>query len=177
MCIGEDILGSSTLDVLAELLCSVVFVEEIVGNLLQVCKMAVQKGASDGQKVAVSWVVHLNEAPGVLSGSDNSAADLNRLLRAYYGKRHQATQLGVLLDCVFVVLFNVVREVVDGDAVVLNVLHDELLGLCEFAWCEGVGLANDGDDVDARRKALHEFNIEFTEAALLSDVADDACID
>jgi hypothetical protein len=46
---------------------------------------------------------------------------------------------------------------------VLNIFHDQLLGLGQFCGGEGVGLSNNGDDVDTRGQTLHKFDIEFTE--------------
>ena len=67
---------------------------------------------------------------------------------------------------VLIVLLDVVREVVHGDTVVLNILHDELLRLGEFGRGEGVGAANDRDDVDAGSETLHQLDIEFAEASI-----------
>ena len=72
-------------------------------------------------------VVDFDETPWVLAGSYVAAVDFDDVLGSYYGKGHESTQLGILLDCVFIVLLNVVREVVNGNAVVLDVLHDKLL--------------------------------------------------
>ena len=72
-------------------------------------------------------VVDLDDAPGVLPSADPATTDLDNILRADNGEGHEAPQLGVLLDGILIVLLDVVGEVVDGDAVVLNVLHDKLL--------------------------------------------------
>ena len=109
-------------------------------------------------------VIDFDDTPWVLTGSHTATVDLNNILGSYYGKGHESTELGVFLDCVLVVLLDVIGEVVDGNAVVLNILHDQLLGLGQFCGCEGIGLADDGNNVDTRRQALHKFNVEFTEA-------------
>lgn len=46
----------------------------------------------------------------------------------------------------------------------LNILHDQLLRLGQFCGGEGVGLADDGDDINTGRQALHQFDIELAEA-------------
>jgi len=111
----------------------------------------------------MAWVVDLNDSPGVLSRADSSAVNLEDVFRANNGEGHQATELGVLLDCVLIVLLDVVREVVHGDTVVLDVLHDKLLGLGKLSWCKGIGLADDRDDVAARGEALHQLNVKLAE--------------
>ena len=46
-----------------------------------------------------------------------SRSGKNKFVAAY-------PQFAVILDSVFVVFFNIVREVVDGDVIVVDVLHD-----------------------------------------------------
>lgn len=126
--------------------------------------MAVQQGRANGQKVGVTRVVNLDNTPWVLASADFAATDLDNVLGADNSERHQTTELGVLLDGVLVILLNVVGEVVDGDAVVLNVLHDQLLRLGKLGGGQRVGAANDGNNVDTGGKALHELNVELAEA-------------
>jgi hypothetical protein len=109
----------------------------------------------------VAGVIHLNDTPWVLAGSYAAAVDLNDILGSYYSKGHEATEFGVFFNCVLVILLNIIREVVDGNAVVLDILHDELLRLGQFGRCEGVGLANDWDNVNTGREALHKLDVEF----------------
>ena len=45
----------------------------------------------------------------------------------------------------------------------LNVLHDELLALSEFERRQGIRFADDGDDVNARREAAHQLDVQFPE--------------
>lgn len=113
----------------------------------------------------MTGVVDLNDAPRVLPGTHPPAVDLDDVLRANDGERHEPSELGILLHSIFIVFLNVVREVIDGNSVVLNVLHDELLRLSQLGGGERVGLANDGNDVDAGRQALHKLDVEFAETA------------
>lgn len=98
-----------------------------MGDLLQVGKMAVQQCGSNGEEVRVARVVNLHNTPWVLAGPNCAATDLNSILRPDNSEWHEASKLGVLLDRVLVVLFDIVGEVVDRDTVVLDVLHDQLL--------------------------------------------------
>jgi hypothetical protein len=126
--------------------------------------MRVQESAPNGQEVGVSGIVDLDLPPRVLASSDTPAANLENVFRSDNSERHQPSKLCILLHSVLVVLFDIVRKVVDWDAVVLDVLHDQLLGLCQLSRCQRVGLANDRNDVDAWLEPLHEFDIEFSEA-------------
>lgn len=175
MKIAEDpnnVHSSTALDRLAELLGTVILVEEVVGDFLQVGQMAVKKGGSDGQEIRVAGVVNLDDAPGILAGSDTAAVNLDDFFGADDSEGHETSELGILLDGVLIILLDVVGKVVDGDPVVLNVLHDQLLGFGQFGGGQGVGTADDGDDVDSGSKALHQFNVELTETRRGSVVSD-----
>lgn len=134
-----------------------------MGDLLQVGKMAVQQCRSNGEEVRVARVVNLHNTPWVLTGADCAATNLNSILRSDNSEWHEASKLGVLLDRVLVVLFDIVREVVDRDAVVLDVLHDQLLRLSQLAGGQGVRATDDGNDVDTRRQTLHQLDIQLAE--------------
>lgn len=125
--------------------------------------MTVEQGGPNGQEVRVARVVDLDNSPWVLTSANLATANLDSLLRTYNSERHQTPKLGVLFHSILVVLLNIIREVVNGDAVVLNVLHDQLLGLGELGRGEGVGTANDGNDVDTRSKALHQLDVQLAE--------------
>lgn len=135
-----------------------------MSNFLKVCEMAVKKSAADGQEVRVTGVLNVHDTPRILPGPHLLAVNLNEVLGANNGKRHQTTKLSILLHGVLVVLLDIVGEVVHGNAVVLNILHDKLLGFGQFGRGERVGLADDGDDVDTGRKALHQFDVQLTQS-------------
>ena len=160
---GHIYVRRSTIDALAELLGTVVLVEEVVGNFLQVTQVAVKESAANGEEVGVTRVLNLDNSPWVLACAHFAVIDLDEILGSNNGEGHQTTQLGILLHGVLVILLDVVGEVVDGDTVVLNVLHDQLLRLGQFGGGEGVGLSDNGNDVDTRGEALHQFNVEFTQ--------------
>ena len=126
--------------------------------------MGVKKGASNGQEIRVSGVLNLDDAPWVLPSPNSTATMFQDVLRPDNRKRHQAPKLGIFLHSVLVVLFNVVGEVIDRNAVMFNVFHDQFLRFGKFSGGEGIRLANDGNDIDAGREALHELNVELSEA-------------
>lgn len=159
----------STLDALRQLLSTVVFVQEIVGDFLEISKMAVEERRSDSEEVRVAGVVNLDNTPGVLTSANLSTTNLNNLLGTNNCEWHKSSELGVLLNGVLVILLDVVREVVNGNAVVLNILHNELLRLSELTGSERVGAANNGDNVDAGSKALHELDVEFSETTMCEE--------
>lgn len=129
--------------------------------------MAVQQGRTNSQEVRVARVVDLDNTPRVLAGAHLAASNLHNVLGANNGKGHQAAKLGVLLDGVLVIFFDVVGEVVDGDAVMLDILHDQLLGLGELGGGKRVGPADDGNNVGTGSEALHQLNVELAEAVRL----------
>lgn len=86
--------------------------------------MRVQQRTSKASKVRVSRVVHFDDSPWVRSCSNGLPIHDNLFLGANDGKRHQTPQFAVVCNRLLVVLFNVVGKVVDGDAVILNVLHN-----------------------------------------------------
>src|SRR5215469_2582252 len=98
-----------------------------MSNFLQIGKMAMEECTSDGKKVGVTGIVHLHDTPGILSSPDLLAVYLDYVLGANDGKWHEAPQFRILLHGIFIILLNIIREVVDGNTVVLNVFHDQLL--------------------------------------------------
>ena len=161
----DDHLPSSpAINALAQLLCTIILIQEIMRNLLQVGKMTVQERTPDGQEIRMSRIINLNDTPWVLSGTDTAAADLDNIFSADNGKGHQTAKFGVFFHGVLVVFLDVVGEVIDGNAVVFDVFHDELFGLGELGRGEGVGFTNDRNNINTGGKTSHEFDVEFTEA-------------
>lgn len=134
-----------------------------MGDFLQVGKMAVQQRGSNGEEVRVARVVNLHNTPWVLASPNCAATDLNSILRTDDSEWHEASKLGVLLDRVLVILFNIVGEVVDRNTIVLDVLHDQLLRLGQLTGGQGVRASDDGNDVHTGRQALHQLDVQLTE--------------
>lgn len=149
--------------ILAYLLGTVVLIQEVMCDLLEVRQMCRQKGAPQASKVRVCWVIHTNVTPRVAPGAHWLPINDNLFLRSNNSKGHKSAQLGVVLDGVLVILFDVIGEIVDWDAVVLNVLHDTLLETSAFALGHAICLSDDWDDVDSRAQSSHELNVDFTE--------------
>jgi hypothetical protein len=159
----RNVPSRSAINALRKLLSTVVLVKEVMDDLLEISQMAVKKGGTDGQEVRVTWVIDLNNTPWVLARANLAASDLNDVLGTNNGEWHESSQLSVLLDGILIVLLDVVGEVVDGDAVVLDILHNKLLGLGELGGSQGVGATDDGDNVDTRGEALHQLDVEFSQ--------------
>lgn len=98
-----------------------------MSNLLQIRQVAVKKSATDSKEIRVSRVLDLDYTPWVLSGANLAVINLNEILRTDDGERHQATELSIFFNGVLIILLNIIGEVIDGDAVVLNIFHDQLL--------------------------------------------------
>lgn len=97
-------------------------------------------------------------------------------------------QLAVVDDGLFIVFLDIVREIVDRDIIVFNILHDlrqdesiprfrfcgrdetahTLLESLELTGSERVGFSNNGDDIDTRRETTHEFDINFAKTGYKS---------
>lgn len=159
----RNVPSRSTINALRELLSTVVLVKEVVDDLLEISQVAVKKGGTNGQEVRVARVIDLNNTPWVLARANLAASNLNDVLGTNNGKWHESSQLSVLLNGILIVLLDVVGEVVDGNAVVLDILHNKLLGLGELGGGQGVGATDDGDNVDTRGEALHQLDIEFSQ--------------
>lgn len=70
-------------DRLRELLRSVVFVQEVVRDLLEIRQVGVEECGAQTGEVAVLWVVDLHDPPWIASGADDlAAADVNLLFAA-----------------------------------------------------------------------------------------------
>lgn len=94
-------------------------------------------------EVRVLRIVNLNDAPWVYSGTDGLSVYLNLLFRADNGERHHTLenpgcqllvstalrdrtypQFAVVLNRFLIILLDVVGEVVDGNIVVVDILHN-----------------------------------------------------
>ena len=57
------------------------------------------------------------------------------------------------------------------NAVVLDILHDELLALGEFEWSKRISLADDWNDVDERRKAAHQLDVQLAQSVACKSIS------
>ena len=98
-------------------------------------------------------VVDLDDTPRVDPGADELSVDLNFFLRANNREGHHGlsetpsagntirveyatdTKLAVVLDSVFVILLDIVREVVDWNIIIFDVFHN--LRGCVISWGTG----------------------------------------
>lgn len=145
---------------------------------------ALQESTTETAEVAVLRVVDLSNTPGVDPGADGLAVNLNLLLRTNDREGHHRAELAVVLNGILVVFLHVVREVVNGDIIVLDVLHDlpifmdthfelnlmpstyPLLEATQLTRRQRIGLANDGDHIDTRREATHELDVDLPQPVL-----------
>lgn len=161
---NKNVRASTTINALTQFLRPVILIQEIMRDFLQIGQMAMQERAPNGQEIRMPRVIDLDDTPGVLPRADAAPANVNDVFRTDDGEGHEAAEFAVLFHRVLVVFFDVVGEVVDGDAVVFDVFHDEFFGFGELGWGEGVGFADYGDYVDTGGESLHEFDVEFAEA-------------
>lgn len=94
--------------------------------------------------------------------------------------RNTDAELAVVLDCLLIVLLDIIREVVDRDVVMLDIFHNlgrysseqllpfpktqvtyPLLEAPQLGWSQGVSLANDRNDINTRGEAAHKLDVHF----------------
>jgi hypothetical protein len=90
-------------------------------------------------------------------------------------------QLAIVLDGFLVVLLHVIREVVDRNVIVLDILHDlrhhvnidqkmehretnPLLESSKLAGCQGICFSNNRNHVNTRRKTAHQLDVHLPQA-------------
>ena len=99
----------------------------------------------------MSRIVHLNNSPWKHSCTNFLPLDFNNIFRTDDSKGHQAAKLVIFLNCVFIIFFNVVWEIINWNLIMIYVVHDEFFRGGEFLRSERIGFSNDGNNVDARR--------------------------
>ena len=110
----------------------VVLVVDVMGNVLQVLHVGLDEEAAEEGKVGVFRVVHLHEAPGILTAADLLALDLHSVGATHDGEGNTGLQ-EIVLRLEFIVLVRVaVGELIDLDVVVLDLLVDPLLDPLEL---------------------------------------------
>jgi len=97
-----------------KLLSTVGFIQYIVSQGFEVREVRVEQSGAETAEVRVLGVIDFGVAPRVDTSTDELAVDLNFLLRANNGEGEEVPQLAVIDDGLFIVLFDIVREVVMG---------------------------------------------------------------
>jgi hypothetical protein len=157
------------------LLRAVCLVVVLLGGVDEVQHVGADENGAELLEVAMLLVLNLGNTPGVLAALDGAAVvGLNVLLGANNGERHGVDEsAGVLHGGGIVVLE---RWGVDLDALGVDDLAHlipvsigssfggratyALLELEQVCWAQGVGLGNDGDQVDAGAELLHDLDVE-----------------
>ena len=163
------------------LLGTVGLVVRLLGGVDEVEHVSADQDGTELLEVAVVLVLNLSNTPGVLTTLDNTAVvGLDVLLGTNHGERHGSHQAAGVGSGVLVILLD--RWGVDLDALGLNDTADlekgqlarliqgrhstppgythSLLVTEQITVAEGVGLSNNGDQVDARAQALHDLDVE-----------------
>jgi hypothetical protein len=86
--------------------------------------MRAENGSTQASEVRVMRVINFNHAPRIDTSSDGLSVNLDFLFGPNNGERKKRAQLHIVLDGIFIIFLDVVGEVVDGDVIVFNVLHD-----------------------------------------------------
>lgn len=109
-----------------ELLSAVRLVKDVLREGLEVTQVRALNRAAEASEVGVIRVVHLSNTPGVDARTNRGLVRVNGhfLLRADDGEGEQGAKLHVLLDGILVIFLDIVGEVVNGNVVVVDILHD-----------------------------------------------------
>lgn len=159
------------------LLGTVGFVVRFFGGVDEVKHVGADQNRAELLEITVLLVLHLGNTPGVLTTLDHTAVvGLDILLGTDDGERHGSHQAAGVCGGVLIVLLD--RWRVNLDALGLNhganlpiVSHilrllvstrptHSLLVSDQIGVAKGIGLGNDGDQVDAGAQALHHLNVE-----------------
>lgn len=112
------------------------------------------------------WVVNFDDILRVLVGVNLVIFDFDDVFWFDNSEWYKIFEFGVFFYCVFIVFFNIVRKVVNGNVVVFDIFYYKFFCFCEFGGSKWVGLVNNGDDVDFGGKVFYEFDIKFVEVSV-----------
>lgn len=120
--------------------------------------MGASQEVSEVDKFAVVLVLHIDDAPSVLSAADLLAIDNDRLLATDNSKGDDVLDCGVGGTLLVIELIVVVG--IHADAMESELLLYSLLEGAALLEGEGVSLSDDGDDVDDIGELLEDDNID-----------------
>ena len=141
------------------LLLSVVLVVELFGRRDQVQHVRPDEKRAQLAEITVVLVLDLGNTPKVLATLDDTpVGGLDVLSRADDGKRHGVGKHTSMLRGSLVVGLD--RGLVNTDPLRSDDLPDALLEDEKIVLGEGVGLGDDGDEIDTRAETLHDLNVE-----------------
>ena len=153
----------------AQGLCSVILVEDLMREVLELVEVGDEEGVFQGGDVADVVVEDVDRAPGVLS--DSLCFSCNRVLGggvgAHHGKRNRPLQVLVEL-CGVVVEVVVVRKVLvvkveDREFVVLDILRHQPLVQLQLLDGERVRFADARQDVHVVAQLFDDFHVDLLE--------------
>lgn len=153
-------------------------VVDLRGSLDKVLEVGSEQEVTEVDELAVSLVLNVDNTPSVLTATDLLSVDNDRLLRADNGEGNEAlclvntvsrwhAMINIHLDLavegtlLVIKLLVVVREHLE--VVERELLLDALLELLALLRGQGIGLGNDGHDIDHVRKLLQDDNINGLE--------------
>ena len=147
---GEQLLGSEG------------FVVNLAGGFDQVLQVGLGQEVAEVDELAVVLVFDVDDAPLVLSTADGAAVDVDGLVAANDGKGNEILDLlvdGGLLVIVLVVVVGVEADVVEG-----KLVSDSVLESLTLFQSQGVGLCDDGHNVDNLAQLLQDNDIDGLES-------------
>jgi len=135
---------------------------DLAGGLDQVLQVGLGEEVAEVDELAVVLVFDVDDAPLVLSTTDSAAVDVDSLVAANDGEGNEVLDLLVDSGLLVVVLVVVVR--VEADVVESKLVSDSVLEGLTLFQSQGVGLCNDGDNVDNLAQLLQDDDIDGLES-------------
>ena len=164
---GQQLLGTESL------------VVDLASGFNQVLEVGTRQEVSQIDKLAVGFILDVDDAPTILSTADLPAIDDDVLFTAHNRKRNDILQRtvssnmtgeeedteyldlninGTLLVIEFIIIIGIHFQVVKS-----KLLLDSLLESLAFIEGQGIGLGDDGDDIDHVGQLLEYDNVNGLE--------------
>jgi len=148
---------------------------DLSGGLNQVLQMSPREEIAEVDKLAVVLVLDVDDAPSVLAPAHRLAVDNHVSLGAYDSERNDVSDAFVQQRLLLIVLIRVER--VQADVMVQQLGTDSVLEIEALVQSEGVGLGNDGNDIDNFGQFFHDDDIDWAEGVTGGVYEEEAAVD
>lgn len=163
-----------------QLLGSEGFVVDLAGGLDQVLQVGLGEEVAEVDELAVVLIFDVDDAPFVLSATDGATVDVNSLVATDDGEGNEVLvsvsdmsvflfvtgeyYLDLLIDGGLLVVVLFVLVGVEADVVESKLVSDPVLESLALLESQGIGLCNDGDDVDNLAQLLQDDYVDGLES-------------
>lgn len=163
-----------------QLLGSEGFVVDLASGLDQVLQVGLGEEVAQVDELAVVLIFDVDHAPLVLSATDGATVDVNSLVATDDGEGNEVLvsvsdmgaflfvtagyYLDLLVDGGLLVVVLVVFVGIEADVVEGKLISDSVLESLALLQGQGIGLCNDGDDVDNLAQLLQDNYVDGLES-------------